>query len=156
RQPEEGDGVSGPERNHERRKACAAHGLLISVISNHVPLSPGLSRRPRTAEQRASRIEVAGTSPATTTRKRWHVVPISACAVTVVTYVAIRICYRVARMNLGRAAMNCRVWISAAIMSVAAIVPALAQSLPDAIAAKGETMVLTAHAEGAQVYDCKA
>ena len=28
--------------------------------------------------------------------------------------------------------------------------------LPDAIAAPGETVVLTAHAEGAQVYDCKA
>jgi len=28
--------------------------------------------------------------------------------------------------------------------------------LPDAIAAPGETAVLTAHAEGAQVYDCKA
>ncbi len=52
--------------------------------------------------------------------------------------------------------MNCRIWISAAIMSAAVIVPALAQSLPDAIAAKGETVVLTVHAEGAQVYDCKA
>jgi len=28
--------------------------------------------------------------------------------------------------------------------------------IPDAIAAKGETVVLTVHAEGAQVYDCKA
>jgi Protein of unknown function (DUF3455) len=28
--------------------------------------------------------------------------------------------------------------------------------IPDAIAAKGETAVLTVHAEGAQVYDCKA
>src|SRR5436190_8095800 len=28
--------------------------------------------------------------------------------------------------------------------------------LPDAIAAPGETAVLTVHAEGAQVYDCKA
>jgi hypothetical protein len=28
--------------------------------------------------------------------------------------------------------------------------------LPDAIAAPGETVVLTLHAEGAQVYDCKA
>src|SRR5262249_57528727 len=52
--------------------------------------------------------------------------------------------------------MNCRIWISAAITSAAAIVPALAQSLPDAIAAKGEAVVLTVHAEGAQVYDCKA
>src|SRR6266852_3046012 len=59
-------------------------------------------------------------------------------------------------MNIRSATMNCRIWISAAIMSAAAIVPALAQSLPDAIAAKGETTVLTVHAEGAQVYDCKA
>jgi hypothetical protein len=29
-------------------------------------------------------------------------------------------------------------------------------AIPDAIAAKGETAVLTVHAEGAQVYDCKA
>jgi hypothetical protein len=28
--------------------------------------------------------------------------------------------------------------------------------IPDAVAAKGERMVLTVHAEGAQVYDCKA
>ncbi len=28
--------------------------------------------------------------------------------------------------------------------------------IPDTIAAKGETVVLTVHAEGAQVYDCKA
>jgi len=28
--------------------------------------------------------------------------------------------------------------------------------IPDAIAAKGEAVVLTVHAEGAQVYDCKA
>jgi hypothetical protein len=34
---------------------------------------------------------------------------------------------------------------------------ALAQSaLPDAIAANGETAILTDHAEGAQVYECKA
>jgi hypothetical protein len=34
---------------------------------------------------------------------------------------------------------------------------AKAQSpLPDAIAAPGETVVLTVHAEGAQVYECKA
>jgi hypothetical protein len=31
-----------------------------------------------------------------------------------------------------------------------------AQALPDAIAAPGETVVLTVHAEGAQVYECKA
>jgi Protein of unknown function (DUF3455) len=34
--------------------------------------------------------------------------------------------------------------------------PAAAQTaVPDAIAAKGETVALTVHAEGAQVYDCK-
>ncbi|MBR0754159.1 DUF3455 domain-containing protein [Bradyrhizobium jicamae] len=34
---------------------------------------------------------------------------------------------------------------------------AVAQSaLPDAIAARGETAILTVHAEGAQVYECKA
>jgi Protein of unknown function (DUF3455) len=35
--------------------------------------------------------------------------------------------------------------------------PAAAQTaIPDAIAAKGESVALTVHAEGAQVYDCKA
>jgi hypothetical protein len=39
----------------------------------------------------------------------------------------------------------------------APLVSAHAQtSLPDAIAAPGETAVLTMHAEGAQVYECKA
>ena len=33
---------------------------------------------------------------------------------------------------------------------------AAAQPIPDAVAAKGETVMLTVHAEGAQVYDCKA
>jgi len=37
------------------------------------------------------------------------------------------------------------------------IPPCAAQTaIPDAVAAKGETVVLTVHAEGAQVYDCKA
>src|SRR6478672_4099884 len=36
-------------------------------------------------------------------------------------------------------------------------VPAMAQAqVPDTIAAKGETAVVTYHAEGAQVYECKA
>src|ERR1700754_3876076 len=35
-------------------------------------------------------------------------------------------------------------------------VSANAQTLPDSIAAPGETVVLTVHAEGAQVYECKA
>jgi uncharacterized protein DUF3455 len=34
--------------------------------------------------------------------------------------------------------------------------PACAQALPTAIAAPGETVVATWHAEGAQVYECKA
>jgi Protein of unknown function (DUF3455) len=34
--------------------------------------------------------------------------------------------------------------------------PAAETSLPDAIAAPGETIVLSVHAEGAQVYECKA
>jgi hypothetical protein len=35
--------------------------------------------------------------------------------------------------------------------------PAAAQTaIPDAVAAKGETVVLTVHADGAQVYECKA
>jgi Protein of unknown function (DUF3455) len=48
-----------------------------------------------------------------------------------------------------------------ALPTAAAIVAALATSgaaaqAPDSIAAKGETPVLTVHAEGAQVYECKA
>src|SRR6202161_3557173 len=40
---------------------------------------------------------------------------------------------------------------------LASSVSAKAQTpLPDAIAAPGETVVLTVHAEGAQVYECKA
>jgi len=33
--------------------------------------------------------------------------------------------------------------------------PAAEMALPDAIAAPGETIVLTVHAEGAQVYECR-
>jgi hypothetical protein len=36
------------------------------------------------------------------------------------------------------------------------LVSARAETLPDAIAAPGETIVLSLHAEGAQVYECKA
>ena len=42
----------------------------------------------------------------------------------------------------------------AAVLSLPAL--AAAQSLPTAIEAKGETVVMTLHAEGAQVYECKA
>jgi Protein of unknown function (DUF3455) len=41
--------------------------------------------------------------------------------------------------------------LSGLVMSATAQTP-----LPDAIAAPGETVVLTVHAEGAQVYECKA
>jgi hypothetical protein len=34
--------------------------------------------------------------------------------------------------------------------------PAAGAEVPDAIAAKGETVVLEVHAEGAQIYECKA
>ncbi|MBR0856443.1 DUF3455 domain-containing protein [Bradyrhizobium liaoningense] len=44
-----------------------------------------------------------------------------------------------------------------ALMLAALIGPAgAAEPLPDAIAAPGETIVLSVHAEGAQVYECKA
>ena len=42
-------------------------------------------------------------------------------------------------------------------MLLGSLVNAAAEApLPDAIAAPGETAVLTLHAEGAQVYECKA
>jgi uncharacterized protein DUF3455 len=44
-----------------------------------------------------------------------------------------------------------------AFLLAASLVNATAQtSLPEAIAAPGETAILTLHAEGAQVYECKA
>jgi hypothetical protein len=42
------------------------------------------------------------------------------------------------------------------LMALAPMAQVNAQAIPDTIAAKGETVVLTLHAEGAQVYDCKA
>ena len=45
----------------------------------------------------------------------------------------------------------------ALLLSSASVLSASAQTpLPDAIAAPGEMVVLTLHAEGAQVYECKA
>ena len=45
----------------------------------------------------------------------------------------------------------------ALLLSSASVLSAFAQTpLPDAIAAPGETIVLTLHAEGAQIYECKA
>jgi hypothetical protein len=47
-----------------------------------------------------------------------------------------------------------RLGLAAALVAVGSAA-AVAQ-VPDAIAAKGETAILAVHAEGAQVYDCKA
>src|SRR5881227_100068 len=45
----------------------------------------------------------------------------------------------------------------ALLLSSASVLSASAQTpLPDAIAAPGETIVLALHAEGAQIYECKA
>ena len=42
------------------------------------------------------------------------------------------------------------------LVSCSATASAQTTQIPDAIAAKGETVVLTVHADGAQVYDCRA
>jgi uncharacterized protein DUF3455 len=55
-------------------------------------------------------------------------------------------------MLFFRAAALALLLLSAASVSA----NAAATPLPDAIAAPGETIVLTVHAEGAQVYECKA
>src|ERR1700755_3714107 len=44
----------------------------------------------------------------------------------------------------------------AALLLSGSLAGATAAELPGAIAAPGETVVLTVHAEGAQVYECKA
>ena len=41
-------------------------------------------------------------------------------------------------------------------MALSALASAASAQVPDAIAAPGETVVATLHAEGAQVYECKA
>jgi hypothetical protein len=55
---------------------------------------------------------------------------------------------------------SCRVAATAllccSILSCKIPLAAAQSAIPDAVAAKGETVVLTVHAEGAQVYDCKA
>jgi hypothetical protein len=49
-----------------------------------------------------------------------------------------------------------RISALALLLSSASALSASAQtSLPDAVAAPGETVVLTLHAEGAQIYECK-
>ena len=47
-------------------------------------------------------------------------------------------------------------WSGVAAAFIALSAPAFAQQLPEAIAAPGETAVVTLHAQGAQVYECKA
>ena len=49
-----------------------------------------------------------------------------------------------------------RIGAATAAFMLLAATSALAAELPDAIKAKGETAVITLHAEGAQVYACKA
>jgi hypothetical protein len=50
-----------------------------------------------------------------------------------------------------------RIFLAALLLSVSFMnAPAAETPLPDAIAAPGETVVLTLHAQGAQVYECKA
>ena len=52
---------------------------------------------------------------------------------------------------------GCKIALLSSLLLSAALVSAHAQTaLPDAIAAPGETAMLTLHAEGAQVYECKA
>jgi Protein of unknown function (DUF3455) len=43
-----------------------------------------------------------------------------------------------------------------AVVTLSALASAASAQVPDAIAAPGETVVATLHAEGAQVYECKA
>ena len=50
-----------------------------------------------------------------------------------------------------------RPFLAAVLLSVSFMnAPAAETAVPDAIAAPGETVVLTLHAQGAQVYECKA
>jgi Protein of unknown function (DUF3455) len=52
--------------------------------------------------------------------------------------------------------MDFRMWLPTAMLCAISIVPAWAQMpTPDAVAAKAEAVVLSVHAEGAQVYDCR-
>jgi hypothetical protein len=47
-------------------------------------------------------------------------------------------------------------WLSSVILVILLPATGAQAQIPDAIAAPGETLVLRVHAEGAQVYDCKA
>ena len=46
--------------------------------------------------------------------------------------------------------------IMAAYLSMRVIAPSAAAEVPETIAARGETLIATTHATGAQVYECKA
>ena len=46
--------------------------------------------------------------------------------------------------------------LAALLLSGSLVNAIAAEPLPDAIAAPGESIVLTLHAEGAQIYECKA
>ena len=52
--------------------------------------------------------------------------------------------------------MTMRRIASAALLLLAVTAARAGETLPDAIQAPGETTVLTLHAEGAQIYECKA
>ncbi|OAF06188.1 hypothetical protein AYJ54_21185 [Bradyrhizobium centrolobii] len=53
--------------------------------------------------------------------------------------------------------MSIKLAVSCLLLLPAMVGPAAAaEALPEAIAAPGETVVLSVHAEGAQVYECKA
>jgi hypothetical protein len=51
---------------------------------------------------------------------------------------------------------GCKAVALSLLLSAAPVTAHAQMPLPDAIAAPGEAVVLTAHAEGAQVYECKA
>ena len=46
--------------------------------------------------------------------------------------------------------------LAVSVVALSALARAVSAQVPDAIAAPGETVVVTLHAEGAQVYECKA
>jgi hypothetical protein len=52
--------------------------------------------------------------------------------------------------------IRCNALFLPLVAAAAFALPASAQQVPNAIAAPGETVVATFHAEGAQIYDCKA
>src|SRR5262252_125357 len=65
-------------------------------------------------------------------------------------------CRRGRMMITSRFTFTILVGCSAALGQTGQVAAQTAIQIPDAITAKGETVVLTVHAVGAQVYDCKA